>query len=980
MPSNWIFVPGILVVSDEIVYQQILKEFIMTKLTRLVLPLLMLLAAGALGAQFAQGLFFSEYVEGSSNNKAIEIFNGTGQTVDLTGYVVKLASNGGTWSTTNIHAMTGTLAHGAVYVIANSQANAAILAVANATSTVTYFNGDDALGLFQGDTMIDIIGIYQNDPGVAWPVAGVADATLNKTLVRKPTVISGTTDWNASAGTDADNSQWIVHPQDYVTDLGTHTFTPGGGNNTATPVFNPGGGAYTGPVTVTITCSTPSSSIYYTIDGSTPTTSSTLYIAPVNISSTTTLKAIATAPGMDPSYVATAIYTFPVLVSNLTALRNSPADGTTIYHVTGEVILTFKQTFRNQKFLQDAGAGILIDDLNGVISTVYNVGDGITGLTGKISEYAGMLQFVPTSNSPAASSTNNPIVPVVVNFDQVVNAFDTYESRVVKVMGVVFSDPTGNFANGTVYACYDQDTDYNIRTSFYDVDYIGTPIPSNPKDIVGIPNSRTDGNYFTPRLLADFIDPAGTVAAPVFNPGGGVYYNPVSVSMSSATAGASIHYTLDGNAPTAASPQYAGPITISATTTLKAIAVLPGSPSSSITTATYSFPVNVANLNALRQSPLNGIYRVQSEVLLSFKQTFRNQKFVQDNLGAILIDDLNGVITTNYSIGDGITGLVGTLTEFGGMMQLVPVVNPGAPTSTGNPIAPVSITLSQFLNAFEMWESRLVTINAVNFTAPDGMWANGIVYQMMDPDTEETGSFRTTFYDVNYIGVPIQPWLLNITGIPNSRTDGIYFTARNLADFQINDPITPFVFSAAVDNPHVVTFDIGFGALNNVNIPVGLTGYKLYRNGTVIQNLPGNLLVTYTDTTMPIGTNTYHATAMYGAYESGPTQDFVHIVTSTDDPAAPASVTQLKGNWPNPFNPSTTISYSLKESGFTRIDVYNAKGQKVKTLVNESKAAGDHSIVWNGKDDSGQELGSGIYFFRMQSGKYSSTRKMLMLK
>jgi flagellar hook assembly protein FlgD len=49
-------------------------------------------------------------------------------------------------------------------------------------------------------------------------------------------------------------------------------------------------------------------------------------------------------------------------------------------------------------------------------------------------------------------------------------------------------------------------------------------------------------------------------------------------------------------------------------------------------------------------------------------------------------------------------------------------------------------------------------------------------------------------------------------------------------------------------------------------------------------------------------------------------------------------------------------------------------------LLNETKAAGEHSIVWNGKDDSGRELGSGIYFFRMLSGKYSSTRKMLMLK
>jgi len=956
------------------------KEFTMTKLIRLVLPLMMLLGISVLSAQYAQGLFFSEYVEGSSNNKALEIFNGTGQTVDLSTYTVKLGSNGGAWSTTNFHTMTGTLAHGAVYVIANAGANATILDLADATSTVTYYNGDDALGLFQGDTLIDIIGVYQSDPGTAWPVAGVADATLNHTLIRKPTVISGTTDWTASAGANADDSQWIVEAIDYITNLGAHTFTPGGGNNTATPVFNPGGGAYTAPVSVSISCSTTGASIFYTTDGSTPGTGSTPYTNPINISTATTLKAIATAPGMDPSYIATAVYSFPVTVPNLTVLRSSPADGTTIYHVSGEVILSFQQSFRNQKYIQDGGAGVLIDDLNGVISTVYNVGDGISGLTGKISEYGGMLQFVPTANSAAASSTNNPIVPVVINFDQMFNAFDTYESRVVKVLGVEFVNPSGSFANGTVYECYDQDTDYNIRTTFYDVDYIGTPVPTSSKDIVGIPNSRVDGNYFTPRSLADFIDPAGTVAAPVFDPAGGVYFGPVSVSMSSATTGASIHYTLDGSTPTAASTQYVSPITIAATTTLKAIAVLPGSPSSGITTAIYNFPVTVANLSALRNSPVDGLYRIQNEVLLSFQQSFRNQKFVQDDQAGILIDDLNGVITTNYQVGDEIGNVVGTLTEFGGMLQLVPAQDFGQAVSTSNPVLPVSITIDQFINSFETYESRLVTITNVMFSTPSGNFANGTVYPFSNVTATQTANFRSTFYDVDYIGVPMQSWLLNLSGIPNSRTDGNYFTSRSLADFQINDELTPLVFLATVDNPHSVSFDIGFGVLNNNTIPANLTGYKLYRNNTVIQTLPPDLLVSYTDTTMPAGTNTYYATAVYGAYESEATEDFVHIVTSNDDPSAPSNLTRLNGNWPNPFNPSTSISYSLKEAGFTSVDIFNAKGQKVRTLVNETKAAGDHSIVWNGKDDSGRALGSGIYFFRLRSGSYSGSRKMLMLK
>ncbi|PKN78481.1 MAG: hypothetical protein CVU48_08285, partial [Candidatus Cloacimonetes bacterium HGW-Cloacimonetes-1] len=496
---------------------------------RLLLLLLVLLPVLTMYAgpfrPVAEDLFFSEYVEGSSNNKALEIFNGTGATVDLSQYKVKLGSNGGAWSTTYMLTMTGTLANNDVYVVANPQANAAILATSDVTSTVTNYNGDDALGLFKNvggtDVLIDVIGLYLTDPGVGWPVAGVTDGTLNHTMIRKPTITVGSLDWVTASGTTPENSQWIVHPIDYITDLGMHTFTPGGGNNTATPTFTPAGGVYGNPVNVTIACATPGATIRYTLDGTTPTATSTVYSTPINVSTTTTVKAMATAAGFDPSNVATATYTFPVLVSNLSALRSMPADATTVYKVTGEVVLTYQQAYRFQKHLQDATAGILIDDIAGVITTTYNLYDGITGLTGKISEYGGMIQFVPSMNAAPATSTGNVINPIAVTFAQLSSDFDDYESRVVQVMNVSFSAPTGNFANGLVYAATDGVTAYNIRTTYYDVDYINTPIPATPKHIVGIPNSRTDGDYFSPRSLSDFIDPSGSVSIPTFNPPAG---------------------------------------------------------------------------------------------------------------------------------------------------------------------------------------------------------------------------------------------------------------------------------------------------------------------------------------------------------------------------------------------------------------------------------------------------------------------------
>lgn len=91
-------------------------------------------------------------------------------------------------------------------------------------------------------------------------------------------------------------------------------------------------------------------------------------------------------------------------------------------------------------------------------------------------------------------------------------------------------------------------------------------------------------------------------------------------------------------------------------------------------------------------------------------------------------------------------------------------------------------------------------------------------------------------------------------------------------------------------------------------------------------------------------------------------------------------VTGLGANYPNPFNPNTTLSYSIKERGHVKIDIYNLLGQKVKTLVNGVMTAGAHTVSWNGMDDNRRPVASGVYFYKMQSGKYTNTRKMILMK
>ena len=104
-------------------------------------------------------------------------------------------------------------------------------------------------------------------------------------------------------------------------------------------------------------------------------------------------------------------------------------------------------------------------------------------------------------------------------------------------------------------------------------------------------------------------------------------------------------------------------------------------------------------------------------------------------------------------------------------------------------------------------------------------------------------------------------------------------------------------------------------------------------------------------------------------------------IVSNDDPTVPVLNTGLYGNFPNPFNPETTIRFSVKETAPVSITIYNAKGQLIRTLVNnEIKTPGNYSIVWDGKDKNGNTMSSGVYFYKMNSGKYSDTKKMILMK
>jgi hypothetical protein len=143
--------------------------------------------------------------------------------------------------------------------------------------------------------------------------------------------------------------------------------------------------------------------------------------------------------------------------------------------------------------------------------------------------------------------------------------------------------------------------------------------------------------------------------------------------------------------------------------------------------------------------------------------------------------------------------------------------------------------------------------------------------------------------------------------------------------------------------------------------------------------------------TMPVAIGTYSVTCTATNYSTVTNEDvtiseaqntlcdFYLFLVPNDDEVQIAN-TGLNSNYPNPFYLETTIRFELKGKVPVRLDIYNTKGQLIRTLANESKASGRYEIAWNGKDNNGIKVASGIYQYRMQAGEYHSSRMMLMMK
>lgn len=292
--------------------------------------------------------------------------------------------------------------------------------------------------------------------------------------------------------------------------------------------------------------------------------------------------------------------------------------------------------------------------------------------------------------------------------------------------------------------------------------------------------------------------PSGTpkTATPTFTAVPGNVIVAQTVGIESATSGASIYYTTDGTNPnnTGNGTLYSTPISVSSTTTVKAIAYATGYDPSSISTATYTFPTEIPTVAALRTSPTSGFYKLTAEAILTFQSVAGKVKFIQDATAGIVIYDGSSKITTAYNVGDGIKNIYCTLSLYNGTLEIIPFNDPGAANSTGNLVIPVVVTLANIGD----YQGQLVTVNNVLITGT-GNFAASTTYVINDATA---GNLRVAYTDLPYIGSQIPTTAQDITGVVyNYSTTEVDLVPRSAADFTLstgneNPTITKSIYAS----------------------------------------------------------------------------------------------------------------------------------------------------------------------------------------
>jgi Legume lectin domain/Chitobiase/beta-hexosaminidase C-terminal domain len=389
------------------------------------------------------------------------------------------------------------------------------------------------------------------------------------------------------------------------------------------PIFSPGPGTFAAAQSVTMSSPTPGAAIYYTTDGSAPTASSTLYTGAISVTSSKTINAIAIVSGYFDSTVSSALYT--INSSGATAVNLGSGFTAGAMVLNGSAALSGTKLRLTAGTTGAAGSAWFSSPLNiQKFSTNFTfqitpgsnpVADGFTfaiqgNSTTAIGPTGGGLGYGPDNPSTAVSSSGPLRNSVAIKFDLYDNAGEGVNSTGLYTNG---ASPTSPFVDLTgsgvdlhsgdacnVQISYDGTnltmtiTDPTVNAAFTQTWPVNIPsVIGGNTAYVGF-TGGTGGSTAIQDITSWTLSPTSTsaAAAPVFSPGAGTYTGTTSVTISDATAGAAIYYTLDGTSPatsaTGSTQQYSGALTVSATQTINAIASAAGFSPSAVASSKYT--------------------------------------------------------------------------------------------------------------------------------------------------------------------------------------------------------------------------------------------------------------------------------------------------------------------------------------------------------------------------------------------------------
>jgi hypothetical protein len=554
--------------------------------------------------------------------------------------------------------------------------------------------------------------------------------------------------------------------------------TSGSSEPTApTPQISPVSGTYSTPQQVTITDTATSPTIYYTIDGSTPTTSSSKYSGVFTVSANTTVKAIATASGDLQSAVGSASYTFP---SPTAAPQFSPTPGT--------------YTAAQSVTISDTTTG----------AQIYYTTDGSTPTTSS-THYSAAI--------PVSSSTTFKAIATASGFtaSNVVTA--TYSIQVAATPAPTFSPGGGSYANPQQVTLGDTDsqaiiyytTDGSLPTTASPVYSKAINVNSGTVTINAI--ALAPGLGVSTTASATYTIQLAATATPTFLPGAGTYSSAQPVTISDTTSGAVIYYTTDGSTPTTASAVYGSAISVTSSSTLKALALAPGFTQSVVASAVYTIQLPATATPTFL--PGAGTYSSTQSVTIS-----------DTTSGAVIYYTTDGSTPTTSSAvyGNAISvSASGTLKA----MALAPGFNQSSVASaaytiqTGGGGTPAINFSGGFPNATGLQLNGVGAVTTGNLELTDG-------------NTNEAGSaFWTT-------PVNIQSFTTNFTfQLVNAQADGFTFTLQNAGPTALGATGGSLGYSAAPGSPTPPGISnsvaIKFDFFNNSGEGTDSTG--IYLNG-----------------------------------------------------------------------------------------------------------------------------------------------------